>query len=156
MSTPVSCPPGPVSFRGSFAIYFLPQMEIQPLTKEMFKNKQAQRYREQMGGCQRQGVGVGEMGEGGPKVPKLKKKKKRHVEENRQDIPGGPMVKTPCFLPPARTRSCSRNPTSQTSSAEGGHSVPGWGTKSLHAHGVAKKKKIVYKGKQADSPLTRG
>ena len=82
MSTPVSCPPGPVSFRGSFAIYFLPQMEIQPLTKEMFKNKQAQRYREQMGGCQRQGVGVGEMGEGGPKVPKLKKKKKRHVEEN--------------------------------------------------------------------------
>ena len=86
-----------------------------------------------------------------------KKKKKKHFEENRQDIPGGPMVKTPCFLPPARTRSCSQNPTSQTSSAEGGHSVPGWGTKSLHAHGVAeKKKKIVYKGKQADSPLTRG
>ena len=66
MSTPVSCPPGPVSVRGSFAIYFLPQMEIQPLTKEMFKNKQAQRYREQMGGCQRQGVGVGEMGRSWP------------------------------------------------------------------------------------------
>ena len=130
MSTPVSCPPGPVSFRGSFAIYFLPQMEIQPLTKEMFKNKQALRHRELMGGCQWQGVGVGEMGEGGLKVPK---KKKRHVEENRQDMPGGPMVKTPRFLPPARTRSCSRNPTSQTSSAEGGRSVPGWGTKSLHA-----------------------
>ena len=141
MSTPVSCPPGPVSFRGSFAIYFLPQMEIQPLTKEMFKNKQALRHREQMGGCQRQGVGVGEMGEGGLKV----QKKKRHVEENRQDMPGGPMVKTPCFLPPARTRSCSRNPTSQTSSAEGGRSVPGWGTKSLHAHGVAKKKNSIQR-----------
>ena len=41
------------------AIYFLPQMEMQPLTKEMFKNKQAQRYREQTGGCQRQGVRSG-------------------------------------------------------------------------------------------------
>ena len=94
---------------------------------------------------------MGKMGEGGPKVPKFKKKKKRHVEENRQDIPGGPMVKTPRFLPPARMRSCSRNPTSQTSSAEGGHSVPGWGTKSLH---VAKKKKSIQR--KTDSPLTRG
>ena len=29
---------------------------------------QAHRYREQIGGCQRQGVGVGEMGEGRQKV----------------------------------------------------------------------------------------
>ena len=32
------------------------------------KQNQAHRYREQIGGCQRWGVGVGEMGEGGQKV----------------------------------------------------------------------------------------
>ena len=73
------------------------------------------------------------------------KKKKRHVEENRQDIPGGPMVKTLRFLPSSRTRSCSRNPTSQTSSAEGRSSVPGWGTKTLLARGVAKKKNRIQR-----------
>ena len=55
------------------------------------------------------------------------------------------MVKTLRFLPPSRTRSCSGNPTSQTPSAEGRSSVPGWGTKTLHARRVAKKNRIQRK-----------
>ena len=151
MSTPVSCPPGPVSFRGSFAIYFLPQMEIQPLTKEMFKNKQALRHREQMGGWQRQGVGVGEMGEGGLKV---QKKKDMLKKTGRTCLVAQWLRLHASSHPPGQGAAHGTPPARPPLQKVGVQSLVGELRACMPM--VWPKKKIVYKGKQADSPLTRG